>query len=295
MKNLVLTMKACNRADYFQKSLASIAACTGVENWKIIVGLEPTAAADEHIEIATDLKKSHNLDITIYLHDKRQGCAGNARFCLEKGFEESDFVLHTEDDIVLSKGTLQYFEKLMPIYDEDSNMFAVCSFNRNVWAEQYPLQKPASFPQIGSDNSKLYLRRWFEMGGTFMLCRREWESILNKGGMYGVMGECDQDRTGVNWKSELQVTDWGSWGWTFNKHFREDKYCLFPVTSRTQNIGSIPFPYSTFNPSEEFHKKCIYDSTWIGNEGCKEDGYQVLDEFIFADPQAGTAWLKDTL
>jgi hypothetical protein len=295
MKNLVLTMKACNRPGYFQKAMESIANCTGVEDWKIIIGLEPTPISDEHIKIAKQFKDSHKLDLTIYLHDKRQGCAGNARFCLEKGFEESDFVLHTEDDIILSKGTLQYFESLIPVYTEDPEMFAVCSFNRNVWAEQYPNQKPSFFPEIGSDNNKLYLRRWFEMGGTFMLCRREWDLILKEGGMYGVMGECDQDRTGIDWKSELQITDWGSWGWTFNKHFRGNKYCLFPVTSRTQNIGEIPFPYSTFNPSEEFHKKCIYDPTWIGKDGCKEEQHEILDEFIFADPQAGTPWLKDKL
>ena len=288
-------MKACNRANYFQESLQSIAECTDVHKWKIIIGLEPTAVAEDHIEIAKKLKESHGLDIIIYQHKERQGCAGNARFCFEKGFEESDFVLHTEDDILLSKGTLVYFESLMSIYKDDPEMFAVCSFNRNVWAEQYPNQKPAHFPEIGSDNNKLYLRRWFEMGGTFMLCRREWDAILEAGGMYGVIGSCDQNRTGIDWKTQLQVTDWGSWGWTFNKHFRGTKYCLFPVTSRTQNIGSVPHPYSTFNPSEEFHKKCIYDPRWIGNSGCKEKEYQILDDFIFTDPQAGEPWLKDTL
>ena len=288
-------MKACNRADYFQKSLRSIAECEGVKAWSIIIGLEPTAVAKDHIEIAQALKDSHDLNITIYKHEERHGCAGNARFCLEKGFEKSDFVLHTEDDIILSKGTLKYFENLMPTYENDSEMFAVCSFNRNVWAEQYPKEKPDHFPEIGSNNNKLYLRRWFEMGGTFMLCRREWDAILKEGGMYGVIGKCNQNRTGIDWKKQLQVSDWGSWGWTYNKHFRGTKYCLFPVTSRTQNIGSVPHPYSTFNPSEEFHKKCIYDPKWIGNNGCKEGAYEILDDFIFKDPDVGDLWLKDTL
>jgi hypothetical protein len=291
----VLTLKACNRPDYLSQSLMSIANCRGVQGYTIIIGLEPSPGAEAQIDIARKIKEEYDLDLSLYVHEMRKGCAGNTRFCLEKGFELSDCVLHTEDDVILSKGTLEYFEQQVKLYNKDKEMFAVCSFNRNVWAEQYPKQKPDHFPDMGSTNSDLYLRRWFEMGGTFMLNRREWDCILEEGGMYGVIGQCDQDLTGREWRTALQVTDWGSWGWTFNKHFRGTKYCLFPVTSRTQNIGSLPFPYSTFNPSEEFHEKCIYDPRWIGEETYYKDKYVVLDDFIFADPEAGTPWLKDKL
>lgn len=217
-----------------------------------------------HIEIIAnyrqDLKNFGMYSVLFYKHDKVQGCAGNTKYILRKGFELNnlDAVIHLEDDTVPAADFLIYMaKKYLWMHRQDLSYFAICPFNRIAVQDSI---------KCNIDLQTSYIKAWFECGGGFLLPRYSWELIEDRGGIFGAIGNANRpDLVGEAWKDSIHVTPHGSWAWPINQYFRKrsltEHLCVFPAISRIQNIGQLG---GVFNPSSKWHKENIYDPNWSG-------------------------------
>lgn len=266
--NTIITIKIWRRPEMFRKVLDGLKLCPGLDKYLIIVSAD-NHCDDTYLENKIQIEKSEikkYCDDLIYIyHNQNLGCAGNMKFCFEKTFEydDIDYMIHLEDDTVPSKDYLQFMEfGLKYLNDHPNEFFAICPFVRKA------IEKYSNISEVKyEDYNKLWIDARFEPGGGFGTTRKFWNEILEIGGLFGIYGDCSDDLIGEKWKASLNITDKGSWGWTFNKYFNKDKKCLFPKVSRIQNIGNDD---GLFNSSAEWHANKIYNPIWIGADEFKD-------------------------
>lgn len=180
----------------------------------------------EAIEVSNIL---HVIDTNVIFHDKTLGCTGNTRFCLEYGFKEHDYVLHLEDDTYPSIDLLEYFEQVeRHLYN---GYFAACTFHRPCHQDKPDQSKIRS----------LVSKFMFEGAGGFSMTKKQWERILEMGGMFGVYDITPAGRQyncrGEDWLKEIVKDDKWGFDWPFDRYFSEGKPSIYPVVGRVLNIG----------------------------------------------------------
>jgi len=249
----IITVKLWNRPPYVKKLVDSLENLKGIDNYKVIFSVDKSG--ENETKIIKHILKNSKLDKEIYYHKTNLGCAGNTRFCLDKGFESDvDYVIHLEDDTIPAKDYLKFMEWGYEKSKSDKNIFAVCPFVRKDY-NKVPLNK--------MDVNKCFERSWFETGGGFGITRISWLDILDKGNIYGVLMPGNNRLSGEEWKKSCVIDDKGTYGWPMNMYFKENKLCLYPEVSRVQNIGELN---GKFNPSASWHQQHVYDEKWIMNK-----------------------------
>lgn len=96
--NLAVVMTAWRRPGYTREAIVSVLEAFPGCAFKVFIEPGCPAVAEEVARLGVDHVVNH----------KRLNCAGNGRQAWEWGFEQSDFVVRTEDDIVWSPQTLGY-------------------------------------------------------------------------------------------------------------------------------------------------------------------------------------------
>jgi hypothetical protein len=99
-----LTISAYNRPDYFAQVIQALAWCDGVGEYDVVAVLDPSDKTEELAEI------SKGAGIQTMIMPERLGCGSMIRYCMELGFEASDYHIHLEDDTVPSPDCLRWFE-----------------------------------------------------------------------------------------------------------------------------------------------------------------------------------------
>ena len=261
----IITVKLWNRPPYLKKLVDSLEKLSGIEEYKVIFSVDKSG--DKETKIIKHILENSTLNKDVYYHDTNLGCAGNTRFCLDKGFEaNSDYVIHLEDDTIPAKDYLKFMEWGYEKSKNNKNIFAICPFVRKDY-NKVPLNK--------MDVNKCFERSWFETGGGFGMTRLSWLDIIDKGNIYGVVMPGNTKLSGEEWKKGCVIDDKGTYGWPMNMYFKGDKLCIYPEVSRVQNIGELN---GKFNPSATWHKQHVYDEKWIMNEDFKtvEEGEYYL-------------------
>jgi hypothetical protein len=99
-----LTISAYNRPADFAQVIRALAWCDGVGEYDVVAVLDPSDKTQELAEIA----KAAGIQAMIM--QERLGCGSMIRYCMELGFQISDFHIHLEDDTVPSVDCLRWFE-----------------------------------------------------------------------------------------------------------------------------------------------------------------------------------------
>ena len=256
----LLTIKAWRRPLYFHRVLEALRSCRRINQYHILFLLDwhDQNTRTGMMYYAKRAFREKRTTGELILPPTNMGCAGATIELFRLAFEEhkADYMIHLEDDTVPGADFLEYMEWAGRELERDSNLFAVCPFNRKVMHH--------ARPQTG-DPAGSYLRAWFEAGGGCGFSKRTWDTMQDMGGMFGADGQCNSPLVGEEWKASLSNTPYGSWVWPINQYFRErstDRHlCIYPIVSRTQNIGAKE---GRFNPDPTFHAQRIYDDTWIG-------------------------------
>ena len=152
-----LTISGHRRPDYFARVVSALEHCDGASEYAVTAVLDPSGCTDQLSYIA----KCHG--ITVHIPGQHLGCGAAIRYCMELGFEESDYHIHLEDDTVPSRDALRWFE----------------------WAGRHasPMTLTVSgYNQHGGDAepNMAYFRHWFTPWG-WATWREHWEKYLLPG------------------------------------------------------------------------------------------------------------------
>ena len=182
--------------------LDCLAECEGVEDYKIICCVEPVNS------IIPDLIKSHPLNVELVVNDRLLGLWENKKKALRLGFNESDYVIHLEDDILLSRDGLRFFEFCEQLKN-DERIFNVSGYNKG--------DEPFPEEWLNDDaKRKVDIRQWYTPWA-FATWLDRWETFC---------------------------TNWDGQDLSLN-NIRGERFEAYSVLSRVQNIGYCKGEYTS--------------------------------------------------
>lgn len=215
MPTIVTTL--WRRPEYTKRVFDSISQCFNIEKYTVLAFSEPDC--QEVVDLA---KKYHfPCKYSLTVNPSKLGCTKNIHQALKAGFDQDDFVILIEDDILLSKDALRYFEHCNTNYKNDANVFTVCGYTKNIPKEKshHVIKKVPWFTPWGWAT---WTNRWEEI-----------DAVISK-------------------PNEQRL----SWDIITN-HSRKNRTQIEPLLSRTQNIGA---KLGTYCPSEEWHAVNCFNS-----------------------------------
>tara|TARA_A100001518_G_C1222380_1_gene67498 strand:+ start:1075 stop:1980 length:906 start_codon:yes stop_codon:yes gene_type:complete len=208
----IITSTHYNRPTCTKLMLDHLAKCEGIEDYRVICCVEPVN------NIIPDLIESHPLNTELVINERLLGLWENKKKALSLGFNESDYVIHVEDDILLSQDGLRFFEFCKQLkYDE--RLFSVCGFNRG--------NQPRPEEWLTDDaKRKVDMRQWYTPWG-FATWFDRWKTFCS---------------------------NWSGQDTSLNDTFRGERFEAYPILSRVQNIGALGGEYSSSQTRKDLDK-----------------------------------------
>lgn len=212
-----ISISLYNRLDYTKQILEKLASCKLAEEIPTTISIEPSPVL---YEIA-GLADAYPHPKTIFVNEYRLGCNRGIWTAINRGFETgSDFNIHIEDDILLSRDALIYFTEMARYYEKDESVFCIGGYNRD------PEIKTEADMGLFFPANTFYAWSW----GVWY---NRWNEIKNRWAF------------GSNPYGQ-------SWDCYVKHHLRGNRSTVLPSVSRVKNIGALN---GTFTPSAEWHDK----------------------------------------
>lgn len=124
-----ITLTLWRRPEYTRQCLRALRACAGIENYAIIIGINPDpATVGELAEIADGI--TFGQYHTVMVHDHDLGCNLNKRAVLDLAFTHFSYVVQIEDDVILAPDALRYFEWARQ-FERDESLFTVTAYGHD--------------------------------------------------------------------------------------------------------------------------------------------------------------------
>ncbi len=222
--NKVISSTQFNRPEYTKRMLSGLKNCNGIEDYLLVISLDKSS--DEVLEMCS---KVDFCDSILILNDPKLGCNKNTENALNNGFLYSDYVIHVEDDILLSKSSLELFENLCKYKRDD--IFSISLYNR--------LDKE----DVSEEDKKVVLLKNQFVPWGFALWRESFEKIKH-------CFECNEV--------------YKSWDWQISDFVHQNNMAnIFTMFSRVDNIGA---ENGVHVPSAEWHYDNHRVPYWAGME-----------------------------
>ncbi len=231
-----ITMSLFNRPEYSRQALDHLHKCINSNQYQVLVHIDRSPYTDELMEMVAEY--SSDLDIHCFSPSKNLGCNRSVYECLDWSFEDADFNIHIEDDILLAKDALQYFEWCAKEFVDDKTIFTVDGYNNVPYElnsnKEYEILKTPSYKPWG-----------------WCIWKDRWSNIKDNWGFsYGAIYEQGK-----------RIYDGGSWDLKMKKLLRGDRCRIFPTLARSRNIGEV----GLHTPSKEWHNKKHGIEWWAEN------------------------------
>lgn len=227
-KGVFLT--AANRPGYFREVMDSWSKVRWQDDWTFVLRIEPTEKLDQMIEIANDFKA---FPIRLHVNDRVLGAPLHPWVAFEESFSIMfrDYVVSTEDDLLVSDDFLEYHNWAAEEFYHDKEVATISSFSRE-----------------GTDLSKVHRRDGFKSWG-FGTWWDRWEDYISE--------------TWDDNYSTFNIIPGHEAGWDWNLATRVlpslNKKTVYPEVSRIQNIGvhGVHGTAENFEQSScfEFHRE----------------------------------------
>lgn len=241
----LITLSLYNRYDYTEQVLKHLSECIGIREYIIIpvIDKDYKELNQEVMLIALhEFAKSGKLNIDQpRFHETNVGCNANIFTCLNIGFQLTDFLIHLEDDILLAKDALQYFEWANAKYKDDKSVFTVDAYNNEDHLEYpsaYAIKRAKSFKPWGWAT---WIDRWLEI----------------------------KDHWQFGYATRKDLPNGGGWDVCMKHSLRKDRYRVYPLLSRAKNIGAVG---GCHTPCEQWHwakhniEYWSNDQEWLYNQ-----------------------------
>ncbi len=214
-----LTMTLYNRPDYLKKVLGALSRAAGIERYHIIFCIEP--GCPEVIALAESVRFART---TVLVNEKVLTCPVNVYQAMSLAFLETDFNIHLEDDLLLAKDALLFFEHCRTHYAGDPEVLSVTAYNN----QDCPPEKHACLAR----------RRWFT----------PWAWATWKDRFETLKADWDFNYSHGNWDHNI------------NSRLRGERAEVYPILARCQNIGVT----GVHVPSKEWGEVFHYNEHWAG-------------------------------
>lgn len=123
-KMKLITSTHYNRPHCTQAMIAHLLDCEKINEYHIIFFIEPGC------KDVSKIIENCNLNKTIHYNTSLLGCWTNKKQALDIGFESADFIIHLEDDVLLSKDALHYFEWGRKFSSDIDRVATITAYNR---------------------------------------------------------------------------------------------------------------------------------------------------------------------
>lgn len=229
-----LFLTAFNRPDYLRDSLVSWESVQGLEEWHFLATIEPSSFQEEVSDIIRDFAGRRGVEIELTINPERYGVLRHPWVVFERLFSEGfDFVVRTEDDIVVSDDALRFFEWSSEWFEHDPTVATVNAFNT---ATSDP-----SRPEIVQRSSQFSPLVW----GTW---RDRWEQVIGP--------TWDHDYSTFNGVPGNQ----SGWDWNLNTRVLPQRglHCAVPLAPRSDHIGVV----GTHGTPSNFFRHPHFQPSW---------------------------------
>ena len=123
-----LAFTTYNRIDYLSHTLISWQKVSDLNSWDIHFYVEPSDKFEQVLHLIQTFEETVGQPVYIHANEKVMGTGGNTWKLFDELFSMYDFVVLAEDDVVVSKDILKYFDTLEKMYRDD-NEIAIISAN----------------------------------------------------------------------------------------------------------------------------------------------------------------------
>lgn len=227
---IAIAMPMYNRRNYLAEVLVALSK-NDLTDCVIVTSEEPC----ENVSSLLDGIGFLNLNIKRHKNTNRLGCNANIVRSLELAFQEADYVICLEDDIVPGKDFIELYRWYFSQVELTKNYPIITSYNKS--EENYsPIMDVFSKTLIDKVGSKYGFCPW-----GWGLTKESWESTLNKFQFINLPSH-------MSW--DLQVVEY---------LIKNDLKFLHPVVGRSQNIGAE----GQHVPNKEFHQQYQYSRHWV--------------------------------
>jgi hypothetical protein len=234
MKNKIITLCFWKRPDYAREVLSSLERCFGIQNYTLLIHLD----GHGHKEIPSVAKSVDFAERVVVRHGDHLGCNETTRRALSHGFNESDYVIHVEEDVAIAPDSLRWFEWTHQ-FGSRSDIFTSNAWRHDVgWLPESGVQCP------DGEGEKASIIPFFNCWGwaTWIDRWREMESRWTPGGDHS-----------LSWDVRLS-------------EIRGNRHGIQPHISRAVNIGE----------HGGTHRGACGMSYWAGADGFNTSGNYTL-------------------
>lgn len=275
------------RYEHFKRCIESLSRCTGAEHTEVYIGLDYPAKESHwygYNKIKEYLEHCGNLgfkELHVVKRPHNLGSNGNYVLLREYVFEKYDRLILSEDDNEFSPCFLDYMNKGLELYKDNSRVFCIGAYSTPEYEQRAENNVFFSFGVTAWG-----IGCWKEKDNEFHNLNDDYFlKVLSFGkAYYKVLSKCP---LGISAISEmfLKKTSWGDWKRSIYC-ILENKYQLRPALSLVRNWGhdgsgehcGINNSFTARNISTDTH--FIYNQTEV-----KEDSYvaQYMKHELFSN------------
>lgn len=217
---LAITMTAFRRHRYTKQVLDALSACRGIEGCIFLPTLDP---GPPHVREV--FKSWDSCPMKLQYNEFKLGCNVNTYYALERGFAESRWVFHLEDDTVPATDAIEFILWGLEQYEHDTSVFAI-----GLW----PVNRlRASADEAGFVSRKNCFRPW-----GWATWRDRWDTLKD---------EWNFADPAVAWDTHIDL------------NLRRGREQILPWVSRVKNIGA---ENGTYVPSPKWHRENQHLEYW---------------------------------
>lgn len=228
------------RYDTFSRCVNSLSKCTGADQTELFIGID-YPAKEEHWEgyckICSCADQLQGFKaVHIYKRETNYGQKKNTKSLLEEIKSRFDRYILSEDDNEFAPNFLEYVNKGLEKYKNDSKVIAICGFNFPFdYLEKIKGYDKNAFPM--QYFSAWGIGRWVDKGPKNYVSNKEkareivfsWSAVLKlwKAGHYSTVKRLINRYQGAF--ADIMYRIYCVF---------EDKYCIFPAVSKVRNLGN---------------------------------------------------------
>lgn len=205
-----LFFTAFDRVDYLRQTLRSWEAVRGLQDWHVVFRIEPGPRQQEAYDLCHIFSETMMLpSYDIIINDHVLGVLHHPWVGFNELFQDYDFVVRAEDDLLVSDDVLEYFSWAAEEYEHTDSVATVNAFSKFSGEDDQVYQLPRFNPWL-----------W----GTW---RGVWQDIFAP--------LWDHDYSTFNGSPGVEA----GWDWNIDTRLfpHYDFHAVYPCNSRVQNIG----------------------------------------------------------
>jgi hypothetical protein len=208
MANKAIFFTVFNRPDYLKRTLEQWERVRGLDQYDIYFRIDPSEETENVVEEINRFSNKVNTSVKYILNLEKQGCAHNTWNGFNSLFDNYNFVILTEDDILPSTDVAEYFTFLERKYTDDLEVLVISA------NYEFPDYNPHAVSKVDIFRGQIW--------GTW---KNRWNDFIKDTWDFDYSSGSDEGPSGWDWNLTLRVIP------------QNNLKSIVPHSSRSQHIG----------------------------------------------------------